>query len=95
LHSLVQQQLEMVLSSIYNIILGILIDSTVIGLIIGALLSSFASWPWILYFASILSFVLAAVAFVLLPATIPTSTRHQASNLRRLDSVGVFTLTGL
>ncbi|KAJ8518266.1 hypothetical protein ONZ45_g4621 [Pleurotus djamor] len=62
----------------------------VLGLIIGAALTSFASWHWVLYFTTILSFVLGISAFVLL---LPFSTTREQTYFKRLDLIGVFTLT--
>lgn len=71
----------------------------VIGLIIGACLVSFASWPWIFYFVSILSFILAILSFVLLPSTSYSPSpslvgqARQYDRLKRLDLIGVSLLT--
>jgi MFS family permease len=68
----------------------------VIGLIIGASLTSFASWPWVLYFTTIVSFILAVVSFALL---VPVTMGEASSNLKehgrfeRLDIFGVSALT--
>lgn len=66
----------------------------VLGLIVGAALVSFASWPWVLYFTTILSFALGTLAFILLPSSVPArSTPHEYGRFQRLDLIGVSTLT--
>ncbi|KAF8961605.1 MFS general substrate transporter, partial [Flammula alnicola] len=65
------------------------------GLIIGALLTSFASWPWVFYFMAILGILEAVVVYFLCPH-IPrpkSSTFEKAKRFQRLDlfGVGLFT----
>ncbi|OBZ74760.1 hypothetical protein A0H81_05744 [Grifola frondosa] len=70
----------------------------VLGLITGALLVSFADWPWVLYFTTILTFILAIATIALLPSKnihIRDSIDGALSmaQLKRLDPVGVSSLT--
>lgn len=69
----------------------------VFGLIIGALLTSFASWPWVFYFMSILGILESIVVFFLCP---PISRRRssaldKAKRFKRLDIFGVSLVTGM
>lgn len=69
---------------------------TVFGLIIGASLASFASWPWVLYFTTIVSFILAVVSFILLlPVTMGKASPDlkEYGRFKRLDIFGVSVLT--
>ncbi|KAF8583733.1 MFS general substrate transporter [Ramaria rubella] len=66
----------------------------IFGLLIGAALTTFVSWPWVFYFGSIMAYCLAGVALVTLPAK---AIGHEvnlsnAERLKRLDVVGVMTL---
>ncbi|KAH7872214.1 MFS general substrate transporter [Lentinula edodes] len=67
----------------------------VFGLIIGASLVTFASWPWILYLAAILSAVIATLVLVLLPSSRVQyrSAVNQYSQFQRLDIPGIGILT--
>lgn len=68
----------------------------VLGLVIGAILTSFASWPWVFYFMSILGILESIAVFFLCPA-IPrpkSSTIDKAKRFKRLDVVGVSLVTG-
>ncbi|KIJ22953.1 hypothetical protein M422DRAFT_217711 [Sphaerobolus stellatus SS14] len=68
----------------------------VVGLIIGALLTSFVSWPWVFYFIAILSLVLAVVASLLLPRAshaFSSGSLLKYDRLQRLDPFGVLSLT--
>ncbi|KXN81299.1 hypothetical protein AN958_05215 [Leucoagaricus sp. SymC.cos] len=67
----------------------------VIGLIIGALIVSYASWPWVFYLFSILGFMLAIVVFVLAPSPHRphVSALEKALRFKRLDLLGVSMLT--
>ncbi|KXN84040.1 hypothetical protein AN958_00529 [Leucoagaricus sp. SymC.cos] len=67
----------------------------VIGLIIGALIVSYASWPWVFYLFSILGFMLVIVVFVLAPSPHRphVSALEKALRFKRLDLFGVSILT--
>ncbi|KAF8572783.1 MFS general substrate transporter, partial [Ramaria rubella] len=63
-------------------------------LIIGALFTTFASWPWIFYFSSIVAYCLGIIALIILPVK---AIGHEvnlsmADRLKRLDVVGITTL---
>ncbi|KAF8583734.1 MFS general substrate transporter [Ramaria rubella] len=66
----------------------------IFGLIIGALFTTFVSWPWIFYFSSIVAYCLGIIAFIILPTK---AIGHEVNlswedRLKRLDVVGVTTL---
>lgn len=66
------------------------------GLIIGALLTSFASWPWVFYFMAILGILESIAVFFLCPH-IPrpkSSAIDKAKRFQRLDIFGVGLFTG-
>ncbi|KAF8891928.1 major facilitator superfamily domain-containing protein [Gymnopilus junonius] len=65
----------------------------VIGLIIGASLTTFASWPWVLYFSTILSFVLATLSSIVLRPVTMTWKSKKYGRFKRLDIFGVSILT--
>ncbi|KXN81360.1 hypothetical protein AN958_04747 [Leucoagaricus sp. SymC.cos] len=67
----------------------------VIGLIIGALIVSYASWPWVFYLFSILGFMLAIVVLILAlsPHRPHVSALEKALRFKRLDLLGVSMLT--
>jgi len=67
----------------------------ILGLIIGALFVSYASWPWVFYFMSIVGFVLAIGVGVLSPSIKRPSASISDRLLRfqRLDLIGVSILT--
>jgi MFS family permease len=65
----------------------------VLGLIIGALLASFASWPWIFYFICIFSFILAVAVLVLTPSVTIDHSGQKYKRFKRLDLLGVSFLT--
>ncbi|PPQ73080.1 hypothetical protein CVT26_014646 [Gymnopilus dilepis] len=65
------------------------------GLIIGAILTSFASWPWVFYFMAILGILESIAVYFICPA-IPrpkSSAFEKAKRFQRLDifGVGLFT----
>ncbi|KAJ7174284.1 MFS general substrate transporter [Mycena filopes] len=64
-----------------------------IGLVIGALIVTYASWPWVFYLFSILGFFLAVVVFVLAPSPHRPRIVTTASRFQRLDLIGVSLLT--
>ncbi|KAF8154860.1 major facilitator superfamily domain-containing protein [Crassisporium funariophilum] len=69
----------------------------VIGLIIGALFVSFASWPWVFYFSAIVSTVI-TLSIVLLVPNIQRTSSHESRaekllRFKRLDLVGVAAFT--
>ncbi|KAF5319310.1 hypothetical protein D9619_008587 [Psilocybe cf. subviscida] len=67
----------------------------VFGLIIGAIITTFASWPWVFYFMAILGILESIAVFFLCP-TIPrpkTSTIDKAKRIHRLDMFGVSLFT--
>ncbi|KAF5378229.1 hypothetical protein D9757_009136 [Collybiopsis confluens] len=68
----------------------------VTGLFIGAALAEFASWPWIFYLITIISFVMAVAVLILIPLRVSIGNSlniSQGERLKRLDAVGVTTLT--
>ncbi|KAJ7020960.1 major facilitator superfamily domain-containing protein [Mycena alexandri] len=67
----------------------------VLGLVIDAVFLSFASWPWVFYFAAIVAAVLGASGF-LVPGFTRTTNESRAEKIlrfRRLDLLGVFLFT--
>ncbi|KAF8580291.1 MFS general substrate transporter [Ramaria rubella] len=63
----------------------------VFGVVIGALLTTFASWPWVFYLTAIMAYCFGIVAFIILPAK---AIGHEVNlsmeeRLKRLDVVGV------
>ncbi|KAJ3515160.1 hypothetical protein NLJ89_g1938 [Agrocybe chaxingu] len=69
----------------------------VIGLIIGALFVSYASWPWVFYFSAIVSTVITVALFILVPNIQRTGPHESRAakflRFKRLDLVGVGTFT--
>ncbi|EJC99629.1 MFS general substrate transporter [Fomitiporia mediterranea MF3/22] len=70
----------------------------VLGLIIGALLVNYASWPWVLYFCTILCFVLAVATLLLLRNKDLGDGKSKqgysiSEQFKRLDPVGITSLT--
>ncbi|KAG6864100.1 hypothetical protein C0991_012480 [Blastosporella zonata] len=67
----------------------------VIGLIIGALIVSFSSWPWVFYTFAIIGGVLVIVVTLLSPSPrrAHVSALDKARRFKRLDLTGVFLLT--
>ncbi|KAF7358099.1 MFS general substrate transporter [Mycena venus] len=68
----------------------------VLGLIIGALFVSFASWPWVFFFSAMVSGVIGLSAILLIPKlsrTVAETRAQQVMRVRRLDLLGVFTFT--
>ncbi|KAJ7872325.1 major facilitator superfamily domain-containing protein [Mycena olivaceomarginata] len=68
----------------------------ILGLVIGALLVSFASWPWVFHFGAIVAAVIAAAAVVVVPTlqrTLNESRAEKILRFRRLDLLGVFLFT--
>jgi MFS family permease len=74
----------------------VLTITAVTGLIIGALFVSYATWPWVFYFMSIVGFFLAIGVAILSPSPQrpPATIAEKALRFRRLDLVGVSILTG-
>ncbi|EED82827.1 predicted protein [Postia placenta Mad-698-R] len=68
----------------------------VIGLIIGAALVTYISWPWVFYFMAIVCFAMAAMVTILLPSWRNPYTEGESSyrKLGRLDPIGVTSVTG-
>ncbi|TFK61364.1 MFS general substrate transporter [Pluteus cervinus] len=62
----------------------------VLGVVIGALFVSFASWPWVFWFISIMAFLVFFSCAVLIPQ-LPRQTGKGTA--RNLDAIGVSTLT--
>jgi MFS family permease len=64
--------------------------------VIGALIVTFASWPWVFYLFSILGFMLAIVVFTLAPSPHRPhiSALDKAKRFKMLDLSGVSMLTG-
>lgn len=73
-------------------------DSSVLGLIIGALFVTFTSWPWVFYFSSIVSGIIVLSIAVLVPNIrryAPGEPRTtKLLRIKRLDLVGVAIMTG-
>jgi predicted MFS family arabinose efflux permease len=72
-----------------------LTHSLVLGLIIGAVLIQYASWPWIFYVTAILAIPIATACILLIP-TISTKSESDdpvAKKAKGLDVIGVATLT--
>lgn len=67
-----------------------------LGLIIGALFVSFASWPWVFYFVALVGTSTALLAFVLTPKSKSKKLTHKerVEKFKRLDIIGVSLLTG-
>ncbi|KAG5723114.1 hypothetical protein E4T56_gene212 [Termitomyces sp. T112] len=67
----------------------------VIGLIIGALIVSFSSWPWVFYSFAIIGAVLFIVVAILSPSPrrAHLSVVKETRRFRRLDIFGVFLMT--
>lgn len=67
-----------------------------IGLIIGAALVTYISWPWVFYFMAIVCFAMAAMVTILLPSWRNPYTEGESSyrKLGRLDPIGVTSVTG-
>ncbi|CAA7263630.1 unnamed protein product [Cyclocybe aegerita] len=69
----------------------------VIGLIIGALFVSYASWPWVFYFSAIVSTVITVALFILVPNIQRTGLHESRAakflRFKRLDLVGVGAFT--
>ncbi|KAF8067698.1 major facilitator superfamily domain-containing protein [Lyophyllum atratum] len=67
----------------------------VIGLIIGALIVSYSSWPWVFYTFAILGAVLVVMVMILSPSPrrAHVSALEKARRFKRLDLTGVFLLT--
>ncbi|PFH50117.1 hypothetical protein AMATHDRAFT_4276 [Amanita thiersii Skay4041] len=67
----------------------------VIGLIIGSLLVTYVSWPWVFYFIAIVALFISISVLVLVPAVQRPhlSVMEKAKRFRRLDLGGVSVLT--
>ncbi|TFK50409.1 MFS general substrate transporter [Heliocybe sulcata] len=67
----------------------------VIGLIIGALLVTYTSWPWVFYFVTIVAFCVTLSVFILVPwrEQTPESAVQKARRFKRIDIFGVSLLT--
>ncbi|KAJ3928040.1 MAG: MFS general substrate transporter [Lentinula lateritia] len=67
-----------------------------LGLVIGALFVSFASWPWIFYFISILAILESILVYLMcLDVNRPkNSVTSHLKRLKRLDAIGVTCFTG-
>jgi MFS family permease len=63
------------------------------GLVIGAIFVTYTSWPWVFYFAAIVSFIVGLSGLVFIPKLNRDDDGH-GSRLRRLDVFGVFLFTG-
>lgn len=70
----------------------------VLGLVIGALLTQYASWRWCFYFVGIAAVPVAAIAFLLLPHGITTGNSPEdlrgIEKLLTVDLFGITLLTG-
>lgn len=66
------------------------------GLIIGAALVSFASWPAVFYLITVICFVMGALVALLLPFSRnhDNNTGSRLETFKRVDTVGVLVLTG-
>lgn len=69
---------------------------SVSGLIVGAALVSFASWPAVFYLIAVVCFVMGALVAVLLPFSRnhDNDTGSRLETFKRIDTVGVMVLTG-
>ncbi|KAJ7581366.1 MFS general substrate transporter [Mycena floridula] len=77
--------------SIFSGISGI---GNILGLFIGALLVTFATWPWVFFFVAIVGILSALVTFLLIPRDmLDHHSSHPISKFKRLDPVGVTILT--
>jgi len=70
----------------------------VLGLIIGALFVSFATWPWVFFFSTIVSAVITSAFIFLVPNIHQESSKEPSEKLRRLHrldivGVGIFAAT--
>ncbi|OCH86704.1 MFS general substrate transporter [Obba rivulosa] len=69
----------------------------VLGLIIGALFVSFASWPWVFYFSTIVSVLITSSIVILVPNIRRTkegeSRAEKLLRFKRLDLIGVTVFT--
>ncbi|KAJ7853760.1 major facilitator superfamily domain-containing protein [Mycena leptocephala] len=68
----------------------------VLGLMIGALFVSYATWPWVFYFSALVSVVITLSIVVLVPKLQRTTAESRAEKIlrfRRLDLFGVFVFT--
>ncbi|KAF4609874.1 hypothetical protein D9613_010411 [Agrocybe pediades] len=65
----------------------------VIGLIIGALLVTYTSWPWIFYFSAIISTVIIISISLLIPNISRPRDGGKTNRLKQLDIVGVSAFT--
>ncbi|EIN11256.1 MFS general substrate transporter [Punctularia strigosozonata HHB-11173 SS5] len=68
----------------------------VLGFIVGGIFVQFTTWPWIFWFLAIVSVVLAAVAYVLIPKQEPehgAEKKSLLSSIANLDIIGVSVLT--
>jgi predicted MFS family arabinose efflux permease len=63
-----------------------------IGLIIGAVLVTYASWPWVFYFIAIVSISVAALALFFIPRH-NNDQYQREKTFKRLDLVGITMLT--
>jgi MFS family permease len=68
----------------------------VLGLVIGALFVSYASWPWVFYFIAIVGVLEAVLVHIVCPEIKRehASVLEKARRFKRLDLIGVGAFTG-
>jgi len=70
------------------------IFSPVLGVIIGAVIVSYASWPWIFYVTAIVALLVATACTFLIPNPHRQNKHSQLEQFRRLDMSGSTLLIG-
>lgn len=69
--------------------------TVVLGLMVGALIVSYTTWPWIFYITAILALLIAITCTTLIPHTYrPQNKYTQLEQFRRLDIFGTSLLIG-
>jgi MFS family permease len=66
----------------------------VIGLLIGAVIVQWGTWPWLFYSFSILGAIVFGIVAALSPPAQHASTLGKLERFKRLDLFGVFLVTG-
>ena len=70
--------------------------TAVLGLLIGAILTQFASWSWVFWFGTILILPISAICMIMIPTEIAVEDSEEESKVEKakgLDLVGVGVLT--
>jgi len=68
--------------------------SPVLGVIIGALIVSYATWPWVFYTTAIIALFIAITCSFLIPSPHPQNKHNRSERFRRLDLSGSMLLMG-